>query len=114
MQKNWALSDEQCWLQALQFLVHLIDLLSILLRCNGFARIQKAVVDQTGSRTHQTVAMTFFWCKFGCKGLPGGSAGRELPAMQETWVQSLSWEDPLEKGMATHCSVLAWRISWTV
>ena len=34
-------------------------------------------------------------------------------AMQETWVQSLGWEDPLEKGMATHSSVLAWRISWT-
>ena len=33
--------------------------------------------------------------------------------MQETWVQSLGWEDPLEKGMATHCSVLAWRIPWT-
>ena len=32
------------------------------------------------------------------------------PAMQKTWVQSLSWEDPLEKGMATHFSILAWRI----
>ena len=35
------------------------------------------------------------------------------PAMQETWVQSLSWEDPLEKGKATHSSILAWRIPWT-
>ena len=35
-----------------------------------------------------------------------------LPAMQETWVWSLSWEDPLEKGMATHSSILAWRITW--
>ena len=35
-----------------------------------------------------------------------------LPAMQETWVQSLGWEDPLEKGMATHSSILAWRIPW--
>ena len=33
-----------------------------------------------------------------------------LPAMQETWVQSLGWEDPLEKGKATHSSILAWRI----
>jgi len=33
-------------------------------------------------------------------------------AMQETWVQSLAWEDPLEKGMATHSSILAWEISW--
>ena len=35
-----------------------------------------------------------------------------LPAMWETWVQSLGWEDPLEKELATHCSILAWRISW--
>ena len=33
--------------------------------------------------------------------------------MQETWVQSLGWEDPLEEGMATHSSILAWRIPWT-
>ena len=36
------------------------------------------------------------------------------PAMQETWVQCLGWEDPLEKGKATHSSILAWRIPWTV
>ena len=35
------------------------------------------------------------------------------PAMQETWVRSLGWEDLLEKGMATHSSSLAWRILWT-
>ena len=35
---------------------------------------------------------------------------KNLPAMWETWVQSLSWEDPLEKGKATHSSILAWRI----
>ena len=35
------------------------------------------------------------------------------PAMRETWVQSLGWEDPLEKEMATHSSILAWRIPWT-
>ena len=38
---------------------------------------------------------------------------KELPAMQETWVRSLGWEDPLEKEMATHSSILAWRIPWT-
>ena len=38
---------------------------------------------------------------------------KNLPAMQETWVRSLGWEDPLEKGMATHSSILAWRIPWT-
>ena len=36
-----------------------------------------------------------------------------LPTMRETWVQSLSWEDPLEKGKTTHSSILAWRIPWT-
>ena len=36
------------------------------------------------------------------------------PAMQETWVQSLGWEDPLENGKATHSSILAWRIPWTM
>ena len=38
---------------------------------------------------------------------------KNMPAMQETWVQSLGQEDPLEKGMATHSSILAWRIPWT-
>ena len=39
---------------------------------------------------------------------------RNLPAMQETWVRSLGWEDPLEKRKATHFSILAWGIPWTV
>ena len=38
---------------------------------------------------------------------------KNLPAMQETWVQSLGWEDPLEKEMATHSRILAWKIPWT-
>ena len=38
---------------------------------------------------------------------------KNLPAAQETWIQSLGWKDPLEKGMATHSSILAWRIPWT-
>ena len=37
---------------------------------------------------------------------------KNLPAMQETQVKSLGWEDPLEKGIATHSSILAWRIPW--
>ena len=39
---------------------------------------------------------------------------KNLPAMLETWVRSLGWKDSLEKGMATHSSILAWRIPWTV
>ena len=38
---------------------------------------------------------------------------KTLPAMWATWVQSLGWEDPLEKGKATHSSILAWRIPWS-
>ena len=38
---------------------------------------------------------------------------KDLPVMQETWVWSLDWEDPLEKGMATYSSILDWRIPWT-
>ena len=39
---------------------------------------------------------------------------KRLPAMQEAWVRSLGWEDPLENRMATHSSILVWRIPWTV
>ena len=46
-------------------------------------------------------------------GFPGGSDSKDnLPAIRETWVQSLGQEDPLDKGMATHSSVLAWRTPW--
>ena len=44
---------------------------------------------------------------------PGGSAVKNLPAMQETQVRFLDWEDPLKKEMATHSSILAWEIPWT-
>ena len=46
---------------------------------------------------------------------PGGSDGsvvKKLPATQETWVQSLGWEDPLEDGIVTHTSILAWELPW--
>ena len=45
-------------------------------------------------------------------GFPGDSARKESPAMWETWVQFLGWEDPQEKGTATHSSILARRIPW--
>ena len=44
------------------------------------------------------------------QGIPGGSEVKNPPAMQETWVRSLSWEDSLEKEMATHSSIPAWKI----
>ena len=47
------------------------------------------------------------------EGFPGGSAVKNLPAIQETWVRSLGGEDPLEEAMITHSSILAWGIPWT-
>ena len=46
-------------------------------------------------------------------GFPSGSVVKNPPAMWETWVGSLGWEDPLKEGMATHSSILAWRIPWS-
>ena len=46
-------------------------------------------------------------------GFPGGSMVKNLLAMQETWIQSMGREDPLEEDMATHSIILAWRIPWT-
>ena len=109
MEKNWVLSADQCQLQALQLLVHLIDLLSLLHRRNGFARFRKLwwirqAVD------HQTMTMTFLGANLSSL---VAQRVKNLPAMQETWVRSLAWEDPLEKEMATHSSILACRIPWT-
>ena len=47
------------------------------------------------------------------RGFPDSSVVKNVPATQETWVQFLGQEDPLENGMATHSSILAWRIPWT-
>ena len=46
-------------------------------------------------------------------GFPVAQMVKNPPAMQETQVRSLGWDDPLEKGMATHSNILAWRIPWT-
>ena len=48
-----------------------------------------------------------------CILIPGGSAAKNLPAVRETGVRPLGWEDPLEKEMAAHFSILAWEIPWT-
>ena len=65
-----------------------------------------------GRKQHQALHITL-----GTKrGFPGGSAVKNLPAMQEpqeTWVQPLGWEDPLEEVMETCTCILAWRIPWT-
>ena len=53
-----------------------------------------------------------YLCSYPCD-FPGGSDSKVSAYMQETWVQSLDWEDPFEKEMATHSSILAWEIPWT-
>ena len=53
------------------------------------------------------------WWLSGKGGFSGGSVVKNLPAMWETLIRSLGWEDPLEEEMATHSSILAWRIPWT-
>ena len=57
--------------------------------------------------------MDFQSCLRKGDGFPGGSLVKNLPAVQEMQVQFLGQEDPLEKGMATHSSILAWKIPWT-
>ena len=59
------------------------------------------------SLTHNELSFTLEWASLVAQMV------KNLPAMQETWVQSLGLKDPLEKGMATHSSTLAWRIPWT-
>ena len=65
VERDWALSLEQWLRQVLQFSVHLIDLLNIILRCNGFTGIQKVVVNQIISRPPNSDHDLFFWSKFG-------------------------------------------------
>ena len=50
--------------------------------------------------------LQYFWASLVAQML------KNVPVMQETWVRSLGWEDPLQKGMATHSRILAWRIPW--
>ena len=60
-------------------------------------------------RVQQSPDATYLEIASDSVGFPGGSEVRNLPAIQEMWVQSLGQEDPLEEGMATHSSILAWK-----
>ena len=58
-------------------------------------------------------SILWWFILMGVLGFPVAQAIKNLPAMWKTQVQSLGWEDPLEKGMAPHPSIIAWRIPWT-
>ena len=106
--KNWADSVDQWQLQALQFWVHLIDLLSILLRCNGFVRIQKAVVDQTGSRSPNSeqnlfLVQVWLWEVFGASSWSNHWAGhRQLSYKIHFSLHVTIW---LRNGSLLLCSI---------
>ena len=68
---------------------------------------------QLGCREQHVSSWKYWSTAKGRLGFPGGSVVKHLPAMQETLVQSLGWEDPLLQKMATHSSILAWEIAWT-
>ena len=83
--------------------------------CLGSRHFRKSIKSPAGHKAKGTVTLLttynkiiVFWVSLVAQMV------KNLPAMQETWVQSLGWEEPLEKGKATHSSILAWRIPWTV
>ena len=77
----------------------------------GFLGPSRTVI---GERSGLGVIRVIFWGVYRYVASLVAQLVKNPPAMQETWVQSLGWEDPLEKGKAAHSSVLAWRIPWPV
>ena len=75
------------------------------------------VFQEEGTASAKALGWVYGWPVHEIAGSSGASLVaqrlKHLPAMQETWVRSLGREDPLEKEMATHSSILAWRIPWT-
>ena len=105
MKKNWALSVDQCWLQVLQFSVYLTDVLSILLKCNAFPWILKAVVDQTASRApagHQvTLAFLFFGASL--------ALGNALELLLSPTAELVITGCPIKSSFIIHhCPVVKW------
>ena len=69
--------------------------------------------DATEVTSHIHIHICGYVCVYIYMASPVAQRIKRLPAMQETWVRSLGWEDLLEKDMAIHSSILAWRIPWT-
>ena len=80
-------------------------------------QVRDLILSQLYPSYHLTAASSLSFYLFwggGAGGFTDSSIGKESPAMQETLVQFLGWKEPLEKGTATHSSILVWRILWTV
>ena len=112
----WVPGGESSNRASTRFLLRSISIASIAsgFGCNGNLYFSVGKERSVGARTASEQAMGcwtkdhfFFW------GFPGGWVVKNPPAMQETRVRSLGPEDPLEKGMVTHSSILAWEIPWT-
>ena len=74
---------------------------------DGAASVEDSLAVSPKGRPRVTLRSAIPWASLVAE------AVKNLPAMLETWLQSLGWKDPLEKGMATYSSILAWRIPWT-
>ena len=80
----------------------------------GGAVLSKSLIQFSVNEWGCVPSLLFTWGQTMVERFPSGSEVKHLPAMWETRVQSLGWEDPLQKEMATHFSTLAWRIPGTV
>ena len=94
----------------LKSLLQYHSLKASILRHAGFFVVQLSHPYMTTGKTIALTRWTFVGTEMSLLFNMLSRLVKNLPAMQETWVQSLGWEDPLEKGIATHSSILAWRI----
>ena len=74
-------------------------------------KIVSVILDLVIPREFLNKLVSFY---LACQFLLVAQLVKNPPAMLETWVRSLGWKDPLETGTATHCSILAWRIPWSI
>ena len=88
----------------------------VYMQCEGLSlgSLLRAIKKQNHNILHLSVLFCFFIGVQLIRASLMAQLVKNPPPMWETWVQSLGWEDPLEKGKATHSSALAWKIPWTV
>ena len=85
-----------------------------LVGCRLWGRTESDTTEATAAAAAAVDQDEWFWGYENSNRLQVAQLVKNPPAVGKTWVWSLGWEDPLEKGKATHCSILAWRIPWPV